>query len=112
MALAAPPSDNAEPRPATNPIKNPVEIPSRARTRDPEAAPACAVWQDHHAELCAYLGVDVYDQWLKMCIPESDVDGVLTLAVPTVFFRDHIEKTYKEGLQKTLGRTNVIVQRG
>lgn len=95
-----------------NPIKNPVENPSRARTRDPEAVPACAVWQDHHAELCADFGVDVYEQWLKLCIPESDVDGILTLAVPTVFFRDHIEGTYRDGLQKTLGRTVVIVQRG
>ncbi|MCZ6638192.1 MAG: helix-turn-helix domain-containing protein [Alphaproteobacteria bacterium] len=95
-----------------NPIKNPVENPSRARTRDPEAAPACAVWQDHHAELCADFGIDVYNDWLKLCIPESDVDGVLTLAVPTVFYRDHIDKTYKEGLQNTLGRTVIIVQRG
>ncbi len=34
------------------------------------------------------------------------------MAVPTTFFRDHIDTHFKEGLQKTLGRTVVIVQRG
>ena len=78
----------------------------------PAPIPACAVWQDHHDDLLCDFGVEVWEAWLKMCIPESDVDGVLTLAVPTAFFRDHIDATYKEGLQKTLGRRIVIVQRG
>ena len=69
-------------------------------------------WQDHHNDLRCDFGVEVWEAWLKLCIPESDVDGVLTLAVPTAFFRDHIDATYKEGLQKTLGRRIVIVQRG
>ncbi len=110
-----------------NPVKEPVKNPSGASTReagarDPEAAPACtgapadepacAVWKEHYHDLCADFGVEVWQSWLKICIPESDVDGVLTLAVPTAFFRDHIDATYKEGLQKTLGRRIVIVQRG
>ena len=95
---------------------------AQARARDPRAAPtdpkppaaipACTVWQDHHDDLRCDFGVEVWEAWLKLCIPESDVDVVLTLAVPTAFFRDHIDATYKEGLQKTLGRRIVIVQRG
>ena len=73
---------------------------------------ACTVWKEKYHDLCADLGFDVWDQWLKLCIPESDVDGVLTLAVPTQFYRDHIETHYREGLEKTLGRTVVIVKRG
>lgn len=126
--------DTASPKPLTKPYEK-KDAPAGAR--DQGAAPtdafelrdhragdqagdqavnhtvdACTVWKEKYHELCADFGVDVWDQWLKLCIPESDVDGVLTLAVPTVFFRDHIETTYKEGLQKTLGRTVVIVQRG
>ena len=91
-----------------------------AGARDPGAAPAdedhqvdaCTVWKERYHDLCADFGFDVYEQWLKLCIPESDVDGVLTLAVPTDFFRDHIETHYQDGLQKTLERKVVIVKRG
>ena len=34
------------------------------------------------------------------------------MAVPTDFFRDHIETHYQDGLQKTLERKVVIVKRG
>ncbi len=100
-----------------NPVKEPGKNPSVASTReagarDPGAAPACTIWKEHYDDLCRDFGVDVWNAWLKMCVPESDVDGVLTLAVPTTFFRDHIDTHFKEGLQKTLGRTVVIVQRG
>ena len=100
-----------------NPVKEPGKNPSVASTReagarDPGAAPACAVWKEHYDKLCCDFGGDAYESWLRLCIPESDVDGVLTLALPTVYFRDHIEANFKDGLQKTLGRTVVIVQRG
>lgn len=79
---------------------------------DLPTTPACVVWQEHEDDLRCHFGVDVYGSWLELCIPESDVDGVLILAVPTVLIRDHIERHFKEGLQKTLGRTVIIVQRG
>ena len=85
---------------------------AQAGARDLGATPACAVWKDHHADLCAEFGADVYEQWLKVAIPECDVDGVLTLAVPTAFYRDHLNANFKDGLQKVLGRAVVIVQRG
>ena len=85
---------------------------AQAGARDRGATPACAVWKDHHADLCAEFGADVYEQWLKVAIPECDVDGVLTLAVPTAFYRDHLNANFKDGLQKVLGRAVVIVQRG
>ena len=88
-----------------------LAVPSSDDAEQISAPPACTVWREHYTELVADFGQNVYDAWFKTCIPESDIEGVLTLAVPSNFIADHIDKNYKEDLQKTLGRTVQLVQR-
>ena len=99
-----------------NPVKDPIENPSvasprKAGARDPEAAPACAVWNANKDRLIERLGANAWKAWLCTCIPDTDDGSELTLAVPTAFMRDYVVGNFLTGIEKIVERKVTLVVR-
>ena len=43
-----------------------------------------------------------FETWFKPIVPESFQNGVLTVSVPSEFFREYLEEYYLDVLKKTL----------
>ena len=43
-----------------------------------------------------------FETWFKPIVPESFHDGILTVSVPSEFFREYLEEYYLDVLKKTL----------
>lgn len=74
---------------------------------EPPAPPVNALWREHEAAIRARFGDFDFKTWFADAIPHADKDGVYTLAVPSPFKADMINRQYSRTLASILGRRDV-----
>ena len=86
---------------------------AETRARDIKAlakpeTPANALWRKMAPAIKVRFGAETWNVWLKGLTPESDEDGVYTLATQSRFWAMHIKEQFGEALEEILDRRVVV----